>query len=183
MIRCYVSLFVLMIFLAGCSSDERLITLSREAANRQAQQNQEMARVNRSVAEGTNHLIEEHAQSRKDLAELQGTVQAQQSEIHRQRDALETERRSIADQRLTESRLGPVLSSLGILALGVTTLCFCSYLVIRLVPSNEDPLGELLLEDLVSEEPKLFPNPLGTLPTGHLTETSPHSLEEKEEPT
>ncbi len=78
-------------------------------------------------------------------------------EVNRQRDALEGERREIAGQRLTESRLGPVLQSLGVFAVCALTLGFCYSLVTKMYSPADDAVGELLLEDLVSEQPKLLP--------------------------
>ncbi len=46
-----VHLIILILLIAGCETDERLVQLSREAADRQAEQNKKMARVNKSVAE------------------------------------------------------------------------------------------------------------------------------------
>ncbi len=179
--RIHPHLILLILSIAGCDTDERLVELSREAADRQAERNKEMARVNKSVAEGTKHIVTEHAKGRADLTTLHQAVQAQQAGVNRQRDALESERRQIAGQRLTESRLGPVLSSLGIFLLGATTIGFCAYLVVRLYQPGDDPLGELLLDDLVTDEPKLFPRQPATPPSGHLAEKPVHQLEQKEE--
>ena len=49
--RTHTHLILLTLLIAGCETDERLVQLSREAADRQAEQNKEMARVNKSVAE------------------------------------------------------------------------------------------------------------------------------------
>ncbi len=178
-----VHLIILILLIAGCDTDGRLVELSREAADRQAEQNKEMARVNQSVADGTKNLITEHSQARQELTGLQDGIQSQQTEVNRQRDDLRSERREIADQRLTESRLGPLLSSLGIFFLGATTIGFCALLLVRLHHPSDDPLGELLLEDLVSKQPNLFSTQPAIPPSGHLTETSLQQLEQKEEPT
>ncbi len=183
MIRISGLLFLLFVLIAGCETDERLIQLAREAADRQAEQNKEMARVNQSVAEGTKHIVTEHAKGREDLSVLHQAVQAQQAGVNRQRDALESERQRIAGERLTESRLGPVLSSLGVLVLGATTIGFCAYLLVRLYQPGDDPLGELLLDDLVADDPKLFPTHPAIPPSGQLAEKPIHQLEQKEEPT
>jgi hypothetical protein len=176
-----VHLILLILLIAGCDTDKRLVQISREAADRQAEQNKEMARVNRSVAEGTKRVVTEHANGRENLNTLHQGVQAQQEGVNRQRDALESERQKIAGVRLTESRLGPLLSSLGIFLLGATTIGFCAFLLVHLYQPGDDPLGELLLEDLVSVQPKLFPTHPAIPPSGHLTETSLQQLEQKEE--
>ena len=174
---------MLILLIVGCDTDERLVKLASKAADRQAEQNKEMARVNQSVAEGTKSLITEHSQSRKELTGLQKDIQSQQTDVNHQRDQLEVERRQIAGQRLTESRLGPVLRSLVIVALGVTTIGFCGYLLVRLYQPNDDPLGELLLEDLVSEEPKLLPIQSEVVLPSQLPKAPVHQLQKKEETT
>ena len=153
-----VHLITMILLITGCNTDERLVQISREAADRQAEQNKEMARVNQSVAEGTKSLITEHSQARQELTGLQDGIQTQQVEVNRQRDDLESERREIAGQRLTESRLGPVLRSLGVFAVCALTLGFCYALVTKMYSPADDAVGELLLEDLVSEQPKLLPS-------------------------
>ena len=44
-------LTIMILLTAGCDTDERLVKQASEAADRQAEQNKEMARVNKSVAE------------------------------------------------------------------------------------------------------------------------------------
>ena len=49
------------ILMIGCSDGERVAKVATEAADRQAQQNQEMAQLNREVAEGTKRMVEADA--------------------------------------------------------------------------------------------------------------------------
>ena len=93
--------------LGGCDEDERLTRMATEAADRQAAQNQEMSRLNREVAEGTKRLVEANAQTQKELAALQHDLQADQAEIGRQRDLLETERKQVAAAR----RRDPIIAN------------------------------------------------------------------------
>lgn len=181
--RIHPHLITMILLIAGCDTDERLVQISREAADRQAEQNKEMARVNQSVAEGTKRIVTEHAKGRENLNTLHQAVQAQQAGVNHQRDTLETERRQIAGQRLTESRLGPLLSSLGIFFLGVTTIGFCAYLLVRLYQPGDDPLGELLLEDLVSEQPKVLPIQSEVVLPSQSPKAPFHRLQKKEETT
>ena len=70
---------------SGCNNeDARVAEVAVEAAKRQAQQNQEMAHLNREVAEGTKRLVEGQA-------ETDQRFQSMQQDNHVQRDQLETE--------------------------------------------------------------------------------------------
>jgi len=44
--------------LAGCQEDERVVQVAREAADRQAEQNRQIARQNQEIAQTTNRLVE-----------------------------------------------------------------------------------------------------------------------------
>ena len=52
-----------------------------EAAERQAKQNEEMARLNRETAEGARRLVEADAEARMELTEMQHDLQAEQAEV------------------------------------------------------------------------------------------------------
>ena len=117
------------------------------------------------------------------LVDFVEAIQSQQTEVNRQRDGLEVERRQIAGQRLTESRLGPVLRGLGIVAVCALTLGFCYSLVMKMYLPADDAVGELLLEDLVSDEPKLLPIQSEVVLPSQLPKVPLHRLQKKEETT
>src|SRR5580704_15161 len=84
----------------GCNSgDERLVELSRESAERQADQNRLVETNNRQVLEATNRLVEADAKSRTENVEIHRQIEAERSGVNQQRDALEQERRQIAAER------------------------------------------------------------------------------------
>ncbi len=136
--------------LGGCSGDERVVAIAREAADRQAQQNVHMAETVRAE-------IEAH----QELARLQRDVQAHQAEISHQQDVLEAERREIAKQRQRESLLAPLMESFGSLLVLVLVLGFCWSLLIGLSREGESEhtavANELLLYELISEQPEALP--------------------------
>ncbi len=127
--------------LVGCDEKDQykeVAQVAREAADRQAQQNDEMARLNREVVEGTRQMIEADTAARKDAMAVQhemveGTRQmieadtaarkdaiAVQHEIQAERvtlndgfDKLEGERKQIAQERRTESMLVPAFEKIG----------------------------------------------------------------------
>ena len=147
--------------LAGCPGDERVVEVAREAADRQAEQNRQIADQNHQIAQTAKNLVEADGQSRTELVALQRDLQAQQAEVARQRDALEAERRQQAEKRQTESMLAPVIESLGGVLVCALLIAFCCYLASGLrSESDANPeLNELLVMDLVSEQPMLLPPP------------------------
>ena len=133
-------LILLLIPTTGCEEDERLVRLSQEAADRQAEQNREMARLN-----------QETAAARKELA-------AAQRELQTEHAKLEDERRRIAAERLTESRLGPVLKASGTVLVASLAIGFCWFLLFGLRKDDSDEiLAELLVQEIVSDSPLLLP--------------------------
>lgn len=149
----------------GCDDDARVARTAERAAERQAELDKEMAQLNRQVAEGSKELVSADARSRETLLDLQKDLQTQQTEVNRQRDELEKERKYIAEQRLRESILAPILASIGPLAVCGLVLLFCCLLIfgLRRGRAGDDAVGEILVEDLTSEHPVLLPAP--TTPT------------------
>ena len=157
--RTLILLAIATILTIGCSDSDRVAEIATEAARQQARQNEEMARLNREVAEGTRRLVEADAEARSDLMKMQHEVLAERAKVSEQRDRLETERQAIARERLTKSKLGPILKSCSAAALCVVTIGFCWYLLfgLRHHDNSDQVLNELLVEDLVSESPMLLP--------------------------
>ena len=154
--------------IAGCNENERVAQVALDAAERQAEQNQQIAENSRQVAAGAKRLIEADSQSREELIDLQHNLQAEQSRIGGLRDDLENERREVAAQRLTESRLGPIVKSCVAAAVCLVTIGFCWYLLYGLRHDDADQtLSELLVEELASDKPSLLPrfSPPKTLST------------------
>jgi hypothetical protein len=78
----WLGLALLAAAVSGCpDEDDWVAQLAVEAANRQAAQNQELAQLNREVAEGTRRLIESEGQSRAEFAKAQRELQQQQSAV------------------------------------------------------------------------------------------------------
>ena len=128
---------------SGCSDENaRVAQVSVEAAQRQAEQVQEMSRLNREVAAGTKRLIEGQAEADQHW-------QTMQQGIHDQFNQLETERRQQADTRQRESLLAPVLLTLGVLLVCSLALLVCWRLLTGLGPENEEPaMTQLLLDEI-----------------------------------
>ena len=106
------TILLAMIAASGCGSDsDRVAQVALEASQRQAALDQEMARLNREVTEGTRQLIQSRGEADRQIL-------AQQQDLQQQRQQLDDERRGIASQRLRESLLAPILTNLGWLAVG-----------------------------------------------------------------
>lgn len=147
---------LLLTLITGCdSSDQRLVELAEHSVEQQAAQNEEIVRLNREVAQGTSRLVEADSAARKQLIEAQRDLLRQQQELAAQRDALELERQEWARQRRTESALVPILTTFGTSLLALLPLILCGYLLHGLSRSPEAAVGDLLIEELASEQPLL----------------------------
>ena len=166
--RIPIHLAVTMILVTGCeengNENSRVAKVAVEAAERQAEQNREMARVNRETAEGAKRLVEADAEARRELTEMQHDLQAEQAEVGEQRDQLEAERKEIAGQRRTESMLGPILKGCAAAAVIAVTIGYCWSLLfsLRRQDDADQILGELLVDELLSDKPALLPPPGAT---------------------
>jgi hypothetical protein len=144
---------------SGCNENARVARVATEAAQRQAEQNQQMARVASQVTEGAKRLVEADAQARKELVAAHRELQAERAEIGRHRDQLEAERRQIAHERRTQSMLVPVLRGCAVFAVCGLAVAFCLLLLLGLnrQDDSEDVLTDLLVEELTSEQPAILP--------------------------
>jgi hypothetical protein len=78
--RCRMLILLTIPALSGCREDEnrRLAEFAHQSAPRQAEQNHELARLNREVASGTKLLVEVDGKAREELVALQRDLQSQQ---------------------------------------------------------------------------------------------------------
>jgi hypothetical protein len=141
----------------SCSSgDERLVELSRQSADRQAEQNRLVETNNRQVLEATNRLIEADAKSRAENVELHRQIETERSGVDQQRDALEQERRQIAGERIRDPIIAESIRALAGLIAAILPLLVCLFLLRGLFhKSDQEALAEVLIEDLVSRQPLL----------------------------
>ena len=88
---------------------------------------------------------------------MQRELQAERSEIGRQRDAIEDERRRIADTRRLDPIIATAISNIGLLAACLLPLVLCWYLLhCRVEPTDDRAVTELLLDDIVTDRPLLL---------------------------
>ncbi len=150
----------------GCSSgDERLVELSRESTNRQAEQNRLVENNNRQVLEATNRLVEADAKSRTETYDLHRQIEAERSGVNEQRDALEQERRQIAAERTREPIIAEsIQAAVGLIA-AILPLLVCLLLLRGLYQRPDgETLADVLIEELVSQHPLLSEPEAASLP-------------------
>jgi hypothetical protein len=144
----------------GCDEDKRLVNALQDAADRQAEQNREIAYQSHQVAEATKAIVEADAQARKELAALQRDLQAEQAQINQQRDELESERREIAKQRQRDPIIAAAINNVGLILACLISLAVAGYLLYCLRDRSDDQVvGEILIEELLSDDPVLLPPP------------------------
>ncbi len=169
----------------GCSSDdERLVELSRQSADRQAEQNRLVETNNRQVLEATDRLVEADAKSRTENIELHRQIEVERSGINLQRDALEQERRQIAQERNRDPIVADSILAVGELIAAILPLLVCLFLLRGLFHrSDQESLAEVLVEDLVSRQPLLSGPAAVSLPgTGREPLLPATPAEEPQEP-
>jgi hypothetical protein len=140
----------------GCNSgDERLVELSRQSADRQAEQNRLVETNNHQVLEATDRLVEADAKSRAENIELHRQIEAERSGVNQQRDALEQERQ-IAQERNRDPIVADSILAVGGLIAAILRLLVCLFLLRGLFhKSDQEALADVLVEDLVSRQPLL----------------------------
>ena len=153
--------------IVGCDEDARLARLAQDAAERQARQNEEMARVVHSSNEAARGLVTADAEAREALLAAQRDLQQQQAVVGQQRDRLETERREMADARRWDSQVGSAIGGAAMLLACLLPLLLGLYLLMASRDDSPDSaeLAELLTKELVAEKPVLLPMPQGPVLT------------------
>jgi len=146
-------------FLTGCGpQDDRLARMATESAQRQAEQNRQMADLHKEIVEGTRQLVEADAKSREEMFTLQRDLLSERAEVDRQRDQLEADRQAIAARRRSDPIIAAAITHVGMVLACLLPLVLCWYLLKRGPGEERDVLvGELLIEDLVSETPVFLP--------------------------
>jgi hypothetical protein len=156
-----------LLIVVGCSSDDqRLVDLSRQSLDRQAEQNRLVETNNRQVLDATQKLVEADAQSRRENAQLEHELQTERGGVNQQRDALEQERRQIAEQRNRDPIVAEsIKTAAGLIAAALPLLLGLFVLRGLLQKSDDEVAADVLVEELLTQA-SLFAavNPLALLP-------------------
>jgi hypothetical protein len=142
---------------AGCDSDQRVVELSRESVNRQAEQNHEMARQNQAVTATTQQLIQSETDVQHDASQLHEQLHTERSALDQQRQDLEGERRSLADERQRDSVIAQAIPGIVAIVVAALPLVVCWYLARSMFVSVSDDAtaAEILIEQLATQGPLL----------------------------
>ena len=127
--------------LVGCEEDKELAALAKEANRQQSEQNQEMAKLNREVAEGSKRLIQAEAEATTKRLTMEQQLQEQRNDV-------EAERQELAQERKAESILGPAIVAAASLATVCLPLVLCWYLLHGLQRGGDPDVSDLLIEEL-----------------------------------
>ena len=165
----------LTVGLAGCepSGDERLADFATDSTARQAEQNQQMAELQKEVAQGARQLVEAENASRQQIISLQRDLQHQAAGMARQRDHLEVQRMQIARQRQTHPVIAAAIKDIGLLLACILPLVLCYFLLRHDSADDELLTSDALIEDLLSAEQAL-PAPA---PLPRIGSSPPHDAE------
>ena len=145
-------LLIIGLIAIGCSSDDqRLIEVSRQSLDRQAEQNRLVTTNNQQVIDATGKLVEADAQSRRENIQLQHEIQSERSGINQQRDYLEQERRQIAEQRGRDPIMAESIQSAVGLIVAALPLVVCLFVLRDLFhKSDDEAMADVLVEELVA---------------------------------
>ncbi|HEV3300774.1 MAG TPA: hypothetical protein VG055_14085 [Planctomycetaceae bacterium] len=141
----------------GCDSDQRVVELSRESLNRQAEQNAQMAKQSQAVTETTQELIKAESTVQSDASQLQQELHTERSTLDQQRQDLENERRSLAAERQRDPIIAESIKGIALVVAAALPLVVCWYLVRSLFLSTSEDFTatEILIEQLATQGPLL----------------------------
>ncbi len=186
---------LMLMSMIGCDSppDVRLEELARESLNRQAQQNREIASQSRETSRAARDLVEadglarkealslqkeliaRDAASREQLMNLQRDAQTamrqERAELDQQRAELHTRQQALAEQSHRDPIIAAAVYSTGLLLVCLLPLALAAYVVYTLSRGTEDEriVNEILIHDLVADEPRLLPVNPNVPAIGHRT--------------
>jgi hypothetical protein len=151
-----IALAMILVVLAGCESDERIVKLSERSLERQAEQNQQIAQQSREVTAATRAVVEADAAARGELIatqqRLQLELQTERSSLDQQHRQLEAERRTLAASRHREPILAGAISGAALLAACILPLLICLYVLRALTPTEPElQLANVFVDELVTD--------------------------------
>ena len=153
----------------GCNNREAEI--AREAADRQARQNETMATLQKEVAAGTRSLAENDAQARQQSFEVHRDLHAERADLSGQWQDLEDQRQAVARTRRTDSFLSSLVTGGGGVLAALFALAFAWLAMFGIHRSDGSPeLARRLVEHLLVDG-RLLSEPQGQ--PAVLTRSSP----------
>lgn len=143
---------VALIWTIGC--DDRVVEVAREAADRQAAQNEQMGELQKEVAQGTRTLVEADAAARKEIVGVHRDLQAERRQLGTSWNDLEAQRQQVARQRRIESVLVPLVGAVTGVVLVVVLMSFLRQLLAssQTTESIDAELQNLLVDQVLAIE-------------------------------
>lgn len=177
----------LLLTLSGCHNDERLAQIATQTVQSQREQNQrthesnqkllettrEVTKQGREFAEAAKTLVEKDAEARREIIvahrEMRGELHVERTGIDQQRQALEDERRTIAEQRVTEPIIAEAIRAAALWIAALLPVGLAGYVLHSVNRSTDDQaaVNEVLVLDLNSEHPRLLPSRQTSPQIGH----------------
>jgi hypothetical protein len=140
---------------SGCH--DQAARIAENAAQRQAEQNQSIAKLHEHVAAGTQRLAEEEAQSRQQALAIHQHLQHERSQLNGGWNDLESERKAIAGSRRTDSSLSALVKGGGGVLAALLALAFAWLALFGLRFEGDESAACELLVDELGESPWLGP--------------------------
>ena len=111
------------------------------------------------LAEASRQLVAADATARTEVIALQRDLQQGQTNLGRQRDQLESDRREFAEERNRDPIVANTILSVGTLLACLLPLVLCLYLVMGLRgdPRSDSTLTDILVQEIVADQPTLLP--------------------------
>lgn len=164
-------LAILVSLIVGCSHpDERLVQLSHRANDQQERQNQQMASLQQEVAAGSRRLVELDGQARQEFLSMSHDLQQQSMLVANERDKLEAERKTLAQERLTAPLVATAITSASLILACALPLLLGALLLRPPSAPNVEALVDLLVDELASTPlPLPEPEPANRIPDGSST--------------
>ena len=170
-----IATLLMLLTAIGCSRpadmrDQRLAEFARQSVEQQAKQNEEMARQSKAVVEESSQLAEaakemvaSDAEARAEMIaahdRLNGQLNEQRGTIDAGHDALEEERRQIAEQRHRDPIVATSIQTVGLIIACLLPLLVCVFIIRQMSRTEPDDaaVAELLVCELTSDQPRLLP--------------------------
>lgn len=155
-------LVLILMTLSGCDPDKRLYDLAEQSLDRQAEQNQVIAEQSKQVTQTTDSLVKADADARREFAEVQretqAAISAERQSVDRQRQELEADRRAVERDRRRAPVIAAAIAQLGLIIACLAPLGLAAYLLhaLRHSSADDEVVTQLLVEEVMSEEPRLL---------------------------
>jgi hypothetical protein len=166
----------LLILLAatGCQRDrdERLANFAQHATEQQARQNEVISRQSEAVvaqsdklAQAAQELVAKDAETRRELVraqhDLNSSLQLERADVDRQKEMIDRERQELAIEKVRAPVIAEAIRAIGILLACLAPLALVAWLVYAMSRKGDDEavINELLLTELMSDQPRFLPSP------------------------